>query len=82
MRRRSDANDRVLTVHVDDRDDRRRYRVQRERPEVELEFLIRPLDEKQIQSDLWTQKENLTDDDVTKQNITKENRRQRHRTKT
>ena len=35
-------------ITLDDRDDRRRDRVQRERPEVELEFLIRPLDEKQI----------------------------------
>ena len=46
MRRPSDADNRVLTFH--DRDDRRRYRVQRERPEVELEFLIQPVDETRI----------------------------------
>ena len=44
MRRPSDADNRVLTFH--DRDDRRRYRVQRERPEVELEFLIQPTQNK------------------------------------
>ena len=36
--------------------------------------MIRPLNAKKIQSDLWTQKENLTDDDVTKKNRTRENK--------
>ena len=68
---------------LDDRDDRRRDRVQRERPKVGLES-SNPISgsKKQKQSDNWTHKENLTDDDVTKKNRTKENRRQRDRTKT
>ena len=67
---------------LDDRDDRRRDRVHRERPKVGLEFSNPISGRKKKQSDLWTQKENLTDDDVTKKNRTKENRRQRDRTKT
>ena len=57
---------------LDDRDDRRRDQVQRERPKVGLEFFNPICGRKKIQSDLWTQKENLTDDDVTNKNRTRE----------
>ena len=67
---------------LDDRDDRRRYRVQRERSEVEFEF-SNPTSGRDKKSDPTSgRKNNLTDDDVTKKNETKENRRQRDRTKT
>ena len=51
---------------LDDRDDRRRDRVQRERPKVGLEFSNPISGRKKKQSDLRTQKENLTEDDVAK----------------
>ena len=67
---------------LDDRDDRRRDRVQRERPEVELDF-SNPTSGRNKKSDPTSgRKKNLTDDDDTKKNETKENRRQRDRTKT
>ena len=63
---------------LDDRDDRRRDRVQRERPKVGLE-VSDPTSGRKQKSDptVWTRKENLIDDDVMKKNRTKEKRRRR-----
>ena len=68
---------------LDDRDDGRRDRVQRERPKVGLE-VSDPIFGRKKKSDpiVRTRKENLTDDDVVKKNRTNEKRRRRDGTET
>ena len=67
---------------LDDRDDRRRYRVRRQRPEGELEFSDPTFGRNEKSYPTSERKKKLIDGDDTKKNETKENRRQRDGTKT